>query len=313
MRLAIFADVHDNLPALEAVVEDIRRQQVDGIISAGDTVLRGPFPVETTRLLRSLGAWMIRGNAEAYLLAYDAAEAPRSWYISDQWAAIRWTYDQLDRGTLDFLATLPEQRVVALDGTAPIRVVHGSPGNPSGRLFPDGDPDALDWFRRAGLLPEDGDPPRLMRALGDVREAVLVCGHTHIPWAQEQDGRLALNPGAVSGALNEDVRAQYALLTWEDDHWTVEHRAVAYDVSRLRRAFHERGLLAEGGAFARAYLLSIETGRNAVGHLFSYIDTLAVEAGLEDWSVVPEAIWDHAVNTFRWTEYAGKSRRGQFA
>lgn len=310
MQLAVLADVHANLPALEAVVEDIRQHQVDGIIAAGDYVVRGPFPVETTRLLRSLGAWMIRGNAEDYLLAYDAGEAPPSWDTSDQWAAIRWTHDQLDRETLDFLATLPEQRVVALEGTAPIRVVHGSPSDQSGRLFPDRNPDALDWFRKAGLLPQDSDPPRLRRALADISEAVLVCGHTHIPWAQEQDGRLALNPGAVSGALNEDVRAQYALLTWEDDHWRVEHRAVAYDVSRVRLAFHERGLLSEGGAFARAYLLSIETGRNAVGHLFSAIDTLAVEAGLEGWSVVPEAIWDHAVTTFRWTEYAGGVEEG---
>jgi len=117
--------------------------------------------------------------------------------------------------------------------------------------------------------------------------------------------RLALNPGAVSGVLSGDTRAQYALLTWADGRWQVEHRAVAYDLTRVRRAFRDRGFLAEGGAFARAYLLSIETGRNVVGH--SHIDRLALEAGVEDWDVVPEAIWDRAVTTFRWTEYTSES------
>jgi predicted phosphodiesterase len=310
--LAVLADVHDNLLALEAVVEDMQHHKVDGVIAAGDYVVRGPYPVETSRLLRSLDGWMIRGNAEGYLLAYDAGEAPAPWCSSDQWAAMRWTYTQLDRETLDFIAGLPQHRVVTVDGAPPIRVVHGSPTDPSGRLFPDEDPDTLRWFRKAGLLAQDGDPPPLRRAFAQISEPVLVCAHTHIPWVQEQDGRLAFNPGAVSGALNGDARAQYALLTWENGRWQVEHRAVAYDLTRVRRAFRDTGFLAEGGPFAKAFLLSIETGRNVVGHLFSHIDRFALEAGLEDWVVVPEAIWDRAVNTFRWAEYGGESRRAEF-
>jgi hypothetical protein len=78
-------------------------------------------------------------------------------------------------------------------------------------------------------------------------------------------------------------------------------------MTRVRRAFRDTGFLAEGGAFARAYLLSSETGRNVVGHLFSHSDRLAREAGLEDWDVVPEAIWDRAVSTFHWTDYTSES------
>jgi len=309
MRLAVLADVHDNLPALEAVVEDMRHHSVDGVIAAGDYMVRDPYPVETSRLLRSLDGWMTRGNAEGYLLAYDAGEVPASWCASDQWAAMRWTYAQADHETLDFIVELLQQRVVTVDDAPPIRVVHGSPTDPSGRLFPDEDPDALRWFRKAGLLAQDGDPPWLRRAFAQISKPVLVCAHTHIPWVQEEDGRLA--PGVVSGALNGDACAQYALLTWEKGRWQVEHRAVAYDLTPVRRAFRDTGFLAEGGPFAKAYLLSIETGRNVVWHLFSHIDRLALEAGLEDWVVVPEAIWDRAVNTFRWADYGGESRRAE--
>ena len=208
MRLAVLADVHGNLPALEAVLADVQTHDVDGIIAAGDLIGGGPQPVEVVRLLRSLGSLMIRGNNEDYFLAYDAGDAPDAWRVSYQWATMRWSYLCLDRETLDFVASLPEQHVVALDSTPPIRVVHGSPSSPSGRLFPDCDPASMSLFRKAGFLPPGRDPVKLDLALAGVNEPVLVCGHTHIPWKQEQSDRLALNPGAVSGSLNGDVRAQ---------------------------------------------------------------------------------------------------------
>jgi predicted phosphodiesterase len=306
MRLAVLADVHGNLPALEAVLADVQQHDVGGIVVAGD-LTAGPQPVETTRLLRSLEAWMIRGNTDNNLLQYDVGDAPDAWRASKQWAVMRWSYSHLDRETLNFIASLPEQRAIALDDAAPIRVVHGSPRNPSESLFPDRDPVKLSLFRKAGLLPPGRDPVELDLAFGQISEPVLVCGHTHIPWKQEQDSRLALNPGAVCGPLNGDVRAQYALLTWQGDHWQVGHRAVPYDLRRVRAAFRESGLLAEGGGLARAFLLSIETGQNVGVCFLSYAYGLAAEAGFEGCDVVPDAIWERAVATFNWDEAAGSS------
>jgi predicted phosphodiesterase len=299
-RLAVLADVHGNLPALEAVLADVRQIDVDGVIVAGDLLHGAPQSAEVVRLLRSLGAWMIRGNNDNYLLAYDAGDAPGGWYTSKQWASLRWTYFHLNRETLNFIASLPEQRVVALDGAAPIRVVHGSPDSSSGKLFPDRDPASMSLFREAGFLPPDCEPPRLEQAFAPIAEPVLVCGHTHIPWNQEEGERLALNPGAVCGSLNGDVRVQYALLTWQDGRWQVEHRAVSYDLTQVRAAFRQNGLLAEGGAFARSILLTIETGQNVAGRFVSHTYRVAAEAGFEDCAVVPDAVWEHAVATFDW-------------
>jgi len=309
MRLAVLADVHGNLPALEAVLADLQQHDIDGIIVAGDLIGGGPQSVEVVRLLRSLGCRMIRGNNDDYFLTYDAGDAPEGWRTSYQWAVLRWSYHSLDRETLDFIASLPEQRVVALDSAEPIHVVHGSPASPSARLFPDRDPAKLHWFRKAGLLPPGHDPDRLNLALEKVKEPVLVCGHTHIPWAQEQDGRLALNPGAVCNPLDGDVRAQYALLTWQDNRWQVEHQAVDYDLGRIRAAFRESGLLAEGGAFAQACLLGIETGHNVAGHFLSHVYELATETGFEKHDVVPDTAWDRAVATFNWNEYERYRRK----
>jgi hypothetical protein len=108
----------------------------------------------------------------------------------------------------------------------------------------------------------------------------------------------------VCGSLNGDVRAHYALLAWQDGHWQAEHQAVAYDLRRIRGAFRESGLLEEGGALARAFLLSIETGQNVAEDFVSYAYGLAAKAGIEDCDVVPDAIWEQAASTFDWHKFA---------
>ena len=307
-RLAVLADVHANLPALEAVIEEIREQRVDDVVAAGDYLTSGPHPVEVVRLLRRLGAHMIRGNAEGYFLAFDKGDAPDPWYTSHQWAALRWSYRQLDDETLAFVGRLPDQAVLELDGAAPIRVVHGSPRSPSERLFPEYDQIARSWFREAGLLPADHHPAQLKETLASIVEPVLACGHTHIPWVEEHGQQLAFNPGAVSLAFNGDARAHYALLTWNGDRWCVEHRAVEYDLGRVRQAFHESGFLAEGGPFARAALLNVASARNALGYLYWHIDRLAADAGLGAWDSVPDALWDRAIASFSWDAYSGSTQ-----
>lgn len=299
MRLAVLADVHGNLPALEAVLADVEQQNVDGIIVAGDFVDR-PQPLETVRILRALGCWMIRGNRENYLLAYDRGDAPELWHVSTQWAGLRWLYRQLDREALDFMASLPEQRVITADATAPIRVVHGSPKSVTELLLPDRDPVAMAQYDHAGLLGLGYSQLSLDAALAGFDEPVLVCGHSHIRWSQEQGGRLVLNPGSVGAPINGDVRAQYAVLTWRRGQWQAEHRAIPYSLDRIRAAYRESGLLAQGGGFARALLRCIETGRNVPGHLLDHFHTLAAQAGFGDQDVVPDNIWEQAIATFDW-------------
>lgn len=303
MRLAVLADVHSNLPALEAVLADVQRRGVDGIIVAGDHITGGPHPTEVLRLLRSLDCWMIQGNREDYLLTYDAGDESDERRGSEQWVSLHWTYSRLGREWLDFIASLPEQRVISLDGAAPIRVVHGSPRYSSEGLFPDRDPAAMAVFERAGFFWSGKKPVELDWVLAQIDEPVLVCGHTHIPWTQERDGRLVINPGAVGAPLDGDVRARYALLTWRDGRWWAEQRAVCYDIERVRADFHASGLLAEGGVFARSALLTIETAQNVQGRLVAHVYGMAAQAGFKGRAVVPDEIWERALATFDWGRF----------
>jgi hypothetical protein len=119
----------------------------------------------------------------------------------------------------------------------------------------------------------------------------------------EQDGKLLFNPGAVCGALNNDLRAQYGTLTWHQDRWVATHHAVEYDHGNLRAAFKHSGLLEEGGALARAFLLSTETGQNVADFFLAHAYCLAAEAGHPDCKVVPDEFWHQAAASFNWHAY----------
>jgi len=125
MRLAILADIHAHLPALEAVFADTRQNRVEGFIVAGDHINGGPHPNETMGMLRSLeNCWMIRGNTDDYLVKFADGTAPAGLRMSHQWAATRWSYQHLEKDHLNFVAALPAQAVVRWRDTAPIRNAH---------------------------------------------------------------------------------------------------------------------------------------------------------------------------------------------
>jgi putative phosphoesterase len=290
MRLAVIADIHGSMPSLNAALHEIHEHPVDGILVAGDMTC-GPNSVEVLQRLQEEKCWMVLGNNEGYLLRFDFNEAPAWWYTSQQWAFNRWVYQHMDRSSLDFLRSLPEQRVIDIPGTAPIRLFHGTPRDTSEHLCP-------------GLNPES-----LPRTFAETREAVLACGHSHVPWQVRQNGRLVFNPGAIFFPDNGSFGAQYALLTWETNHWGVEHRSVAYDHALVRADYQDSGLLEEGGAFARACLLSLETGRSLAVEFLAYAFNLAAKSGITNCEFIPDDTWNQAAETFDWEKPSQTKRR----
>ncbi len=280
MRLAILADIHGNIPALETALKEIEMDAVDGFIVAGDMVA-GPNPVEVINRLRGLDARMIRGNNENYILRYASGDAPDWWYTARQWSFMLWNYRRMDEDTLGFMKTLPEQRTINFVGADPIRVVHGSPRNVSELIYPEKDRTPLDI------------------ALDMVSEPVLIFGHTHEPWQVRLDGRLALNPGSVCGTFMGKTGGSYAILTWEKDCWEVELRELHYSISLARKAFEDTGLLKEGGAFAERWLHDLEVGINTLPRFVEFAYRQAAEAGYADSPFVPDDIWEKSNELFK--------------
>ena len=181
MRVAALSDIHGNLPALEAVLQDLAGEEPDLIVVCGD-VASGPLPVETLEILRSLpNARFLHGNADRGLVAaYDNSPKPK-------WAgpAADWCASQLSREDRDFLASFPDVVRIDVEGLGRILFCHGSPRNDEEMMM--------------AATPE----PRLREIIAGVDTDVIVCGHTHMQFDRTSDGVRIVNPGSVGMPYGE--------------------------------------------------------------------------------------------------------------
>jgi predicted phosphodiesterase len=227
MRVAVLADVHGNLPALEAVLAEVEAADVDRIVLLGDIAL-GPMPGETLDLLDALGdrAVWVHGNCEREVVAaFDGVVVPgRNGESARDCAAL------LGRRHRDLLDRLPMTVTLDLDGLGPTLFCHAT-------------------ARRDDEIVLVDSPLALWNAaLDGVEERLVVCGHTHMPFDRLADGRRVVNPGSVGMAYGPPG-AYWAVL---GPH--VELRRTAYDVAtaaaRIAASSHP------GGAeWARDYVL----------------------------------------------------------
>jgi len=237
-RIAIFADIHGNLPALEAVLDDLAAQDVDEVLVGGDLVGRGPQGRAVVKRVAALGVPTLRGNHEDYLLGFRQGAVPEEWLTDEQWAASRWMADELDDSAARFISGLPFSFVAR---TAPeVRLVHGTPGSNEEGIGP--------WCRKDEI---EGH-------LAAVAEPVLVCAHTHRPLIHRSVNGLVVNVGSVGLPFNRDRRAQYAVLHRESGDWRVELRQVPYDLDCILEVYETSGFLAEGGVTARLLRMELE-------------------------------------------------------
>ena len=146
MKIAVFADVHSNLDALETVLDHIDLWRPDRILCAGDIINRGPHPRTCTeRVLDRAKAedWgVIRGNHERYVLNYGDGNWPDGGPEYDIQRHAKWTYDQLD-GLVEPLAALPVQWDMQDDFGNELRMVHASMLGDRRGIFPDDADEAL--------------------------------------------------------------------------------------------------------------------------------------------------------------------------
>jgi putative phosphoesterase len=202
--LGLLYDVHGNLPALEAVLEDC---PADRFLLGGDYTAFGAWPRETIARLDQLDAEWIRGNVDRWLV--DDAEV-----LDFMKPLIARSRELLGDELARRLAALPET------------TTHG------GTLYCHASPlSDMDGFYAE---PHDSDVERLM----GVEAQRVVFGHTHLQFARTGPGGIELvNPGSVGIPLDGDRRAAYAVL---DDDGAIELRRVEYDWQAVADAVREK-------------------------------------------------------------------------
>ncbi len=238
IRIAVLADIHGNLPALEAVLEDVAAQQPDEVLVGGDLVGRGPCGKKVVQRITEKGWRGVRGNHEDYLLAFRHKRVRSHWLTAPEWTAARWMAAELDEAAARSIEGLP---LTLSSRLAPeLRLVHGSPRSNSEGIGP--------WTSRQ----------RMETHLAAVKETVLVCGHTHRSLECRLPTGVVANVGSVGLPFNRDRRAQYALFHFDREEVEVEFRRVEYDLGLTLGDYESSGFLSHGGATARLLLMELE-------------------------------------------------------
>lgn len=221
MTLAIISDIHSNLEALSAVLDDIRRRSVDEIVCLGDIVGYGPDPHECLATVRALNCPIILGNHD--VAAFD--QSLRATFSPLARRAIEWTAPLLAEEELKFLQSLPY--TIQRHGQT---FVHAAPLSPEEFEY----------------ILDDVDASRNFPAFST---PLCFIGHTHQPDIFCEDlsarrvksgKRFIVNAGSVGQPRDGDARACYGL--FDDEDFSFEHVRITYDIAATAEKIYAAGL-----------------------------------------------------------------------
>ncbi|HZA51283.1 MAG TPA: metallophosphoesterase family protein [Myxococcaceae bacterium] len=221
MRVAIVADIHGNLPALEAVLQDVERQAPDVVVAAGDLALRGGHPREVLQLLIDRCDAMLIGNTDAYIAGNYLGGAYRE---REHWKTelLEWTRDQIGADLIKTLGELPFSVRYTPRRGHDLYVCHANPRNLEDSLEP------------------TLDESELRRYLAHLDAEAVAFGHLHFPY-RRRVGRMLLADVASAGIPRDgDLRPAYGVFSWTRRGWRVQIRRVRYPVKRATEVLHLR-------------------------------------------------------------------------
>jgi putative phosphoesterase len=230
-KIAILSDIHGNLPALKAVLQDMQTRQIDTTVVLGDLVSGPLWPSETAHFLMQQKWFMVAGNHDRQLVNRDNA----TFGPTDELANAVITAEQRD-----WLRSIPSSRTIFGD----ILLFHGTPESDTGYLT------ETIAYGRVYLSPRQ----EIEINLQGYAQHVFLCGHTHIPrYISLPSGVIIINPGSVGLPAYIDPHpemhivetgspdARYAILTLTERGPTAEFIAVPYDCELSAARARENG------------------------------------------------------------------------
>lgn len=213
MRIAVIADVHANLPALRAVLDDAAKIGCDAIWCAGDVVGRGPHPNEVIDLLRTLDVPTVQGNWDE-AVGMDREHAGALWASHDGEergaASLDWTKQRVSDENRTWLRNLPTSERFSVDGRSAL-VFHGSP------------------LKQTDYLWADRPSRYFSRIASDELDDLFCFGHTHESFHRVVGQGHFVAAGSVGCGLDGDARARYAVVYVGQPDVAVGFRNVDYD------------------------------------------------------------------------------------
>jgi len=233
----LISDIHANLPALEAVLADVRKGNPAAIYHLGDLVGYAPWPNEVVAWLRNANIAGVAGNYDStvatdYKHCGCKADTPHDEELAH--ISYAWTRKIITPETKSYLGGLPFRIDINPRGghvAGPkIMLFHATPVN------------------NLVYVTEDRPESFLSRMAkqADAKSGDVICfGHTHKPWHRVVDGIHFVNTGSVGRPKDGDARACYVILDMSGDAPVVGFARVKYDVEKAAAGIIDAGLPAE--------------------------------------------------------------------
>lgn len=223
MRIGFISDIHGSFTALQAVIEDIKREGVDEIICLGDTISLGPQPLEVLNALRELKTINIKGNHDASILDPSLA----SFYqITDYLVPdLHWCREKLTESDYEFIRSFKDTHSVTFENGIELLAYHGSP------------------ISKTHLVQSSTEASLLDSYFEGQTANVLIGGHSHIQMHRRHGNKLIINSGSVGNAFAFTYSpgnppsllpwAEYAIIEQTNNIFNVNMKRVYFDIPAL--------------------------------------------------------------------------------
>ena len=237
MRIAVISDIHGNMDAVKAVMDDIKKEKCEKLFVLGDYAMAGPEPKKTVKYFmekeNDSDVEMIQGNTDMMIASYSSdlfnmleKKAPV------MASALQYDVKHLTSGEKLFLKNLPEQKQVDVEGVS-FLLVHGSPRKNNEDIL------------------ADTPITEVEKMVKKVKAQVVLCGHTHVPCGfQTKSKKTIVNVGSVGRPFTPDAKACYLIIDVIDGRCIFQHKFIEYGNKKAsekmkKRHFSGAELLAE--------------------------------------------------------------------
>ena len=270
MRVALLADIHSNLPALEAALSAAKKHHPEHIISLGDQVNLGPMPRETLSLLRAEGVTCLNGNHERYILSAMQGDPA---YDGANFASLRFNARLLTPEAITFPETL---RI------GPAILCHAMPGD-----------DRFPMFDVEKALPR-------LRAMRFEEPMHILCGHGHNP-THIHTGNLTLDSIGSVGCMDDAAPGvtSFTMADIEEDAVYLRPFIVPYDTSVHPLLFRRSGMADACPVMAHIICLQMMFNQDYLMRFVGMALSLSRERGE---AVISETTWWDTDARFPWPD-----------
>lgn len=221
MKFAFISDIHGNAQALEAVLLDIQKKNVDKIYVLGDLAYRGPEPKRSIEMIQELNTEVIKGNADEWIV-----RGVKQGEVPDQALDLmneerNWTVSRLEEADIDYLKNLPTEFTFQQDGVS-FFGFHAVPDN----LF-----DAVPPYE------EDSEIER--KIVTKMNADIYLYGHIHKSYIRHINGKTIINLGSIGLPFDGITKASYAIVEIQDNSISASIERVNYDHEKVIEKYNE--------------------------------------------------------------------------